>query len=289
MERIVVGVDGSDGAAKALRWASEESRLHSWPVVAVLAWSTIDQHHAVEGGGWDPDYNDVRARSALDAYVQRAVPAERAADIERQVVLDHPAAALEQESKGERLLVLGARRLDRLQAILVSSVSQQCLHNMGSPIAIISEAVDLDRGTDRVAVAVDGSPTSAAALQWALDEARVRQCPIDVLHSWVAPYLYGYPYAPPLDPAPYEQAASRLVDEMIEAADTSGLAHEPEIVLVSGHSTAGAILGASEEASLLVIGSRGLGGFRGMVQGSVSRQVTHHSARPVIVIPSVEG
>ena len=143
MERIVVGVDGSDGAAKALRWATEESQLHSWPVVAVLAWSSIDQHHAVEGGGWDPDYNDVRARSALDAYVERALPAERAAEIGRQVVLDHPAAALEHESKGERLLVLGARRLDRLQAILVSSVSQQCLPNMGSPIAIISEAVDL--------------------------------------------------------------------------------------------------------------------------------------------------
>ena len=254
MKRIVVGMDESEAAAEALRWAVSERRFRDRPIVAVMAWTNVDQHHVVAGAGYDPDYNDVRARAALDAYVESAVGKPDATTIDREPVLESSAKALIDASEGAELLVLGARSLKGVQRLLVSSVSQQCLHHMVCPTAVIRHGQEPSGGDGRIVVGVDGSADSARALDWALDEARARREPLDVVHSWVTPYLYGYPYAPPVDPAPYEHGAGALIQSMLDAADTDGLVAPPRPVLIDGQSTAGAILRAAEDASLLVVG-----------------------------------
>ena len=73
MSRIVIGVDGSESAAEALRWGVREGALHGWPVRAVLTWSYLDQHHVEPDGEFRPEYGEDDARAVLDAYVERAL------------------------------------------------------------------------------------------------------------------------------------------------------------------------------------------------------------------------
>jgi nucleotide-binding universal stress UspA family protein len=138
----------------------------------------------------------------------------------------------------------------------------------------------------RIVVGVDGSEASRHALDWACDEARRRQCAVDAVHAWHAPYMVGYPVAG-TEPSPvtYEQAGKQILDQAVDGADTSGLPAPVSRVLLLGH-PAEVIIGQAKGADLVVVGSRGRGGFRGLLLGSVSQQVAHHAPCPVVIVPA---
>jgi hypothetical protein len=73
MGRIAVGVDESDGAAAALRWAVREAEVRGWSLTAILAWGFLDQHHAIVGEPFDPSYGEADARAALDSIIAAVV------------------------------------------------------------------------------------------------------------------------------------------------------------------------------------------------------------------------
>ena len=77
MNQVVVGVDESDGAADALRWAVREAELHGWTVTAVMAWGFLDQHHTIVGERFDPSYGGPDALDALGTIVVTAVGGRR--------------------------------------------------------------------------------------------------------------------------------------------------------------------------------------------------------------------
>jgi nucleotide-binding universal stress UspA family protein len=137
----------------------------------------------------------------------------------------------------------------------------------------------------RIVVGVDGSPGSATALRWALDEARLRSATLDVVHAWTAPYVYGplgmYGYT--LDPAEFEREAKQVVEKLLRDAEVADDGRVRPVV-TEGRPAA-VLIAAAEGADLLVVGSRGLGGFAGLALGSVSHQCVHHAACPVVVIP----
>ncbi|HQF94550.1 MAG TPA: universal stress protein, partial [Microthrixaceae bacterium] len=133
MERIVVGMDGSARAANALRWAVEEGSVRRLPVVAVLCWSMLDQHHVDDSVEFDPDYSEQDAVAALDAFVTSAVGPDVAAAVEREVVCERRGAGLLAAASGAALLVLGSRGLGGFRGLLMGSVSQQCLHHAPCP------------------------------------------------------------------------------------------------------------------------------------------------------------
>jgi nucleotide-binding universal stress UspA family protein len=140
----------------------------------------------------------------------------------------------------------------------------------------------------RIMVAFDGSETARQALDWALDEARLHDAKLTVVHAWEPSFVGGYPIAAmPTFPTEVEHAAEAMLTEALEAADTSGLSEPVEHAVVKG-SPAAALLQAAEDldADLVVMGSRGRGGFVGLLLGSVSRQVVSHAGRPVVVIPT---
>jgi nucleotide-binding universal stress UspA family protein len=137
-----------------------------------------------------------------------------------------------------------------------------------------------------IAVGVDGSETSKRALRWALDEAQLRQATVRAVHAWQYPVSEAWAGVPVniydvLEESAQEQLAS-IVDE-VAGHDAKGV----EQVVVIG-AAAGALLDSSRDAELLVLGSRGLGGFKGLLLGSVSQQCVHHATCPVVVIPHVE-
>jgi nucleotide-binding universal stress UspA family protein len=133
---IVVGVDGSEQAEAALRWAVHEGRLRGEPVVALLAWDLLQQVPAITGAAFDPAYDDGAAKAALDAAVDRAVGTS-GAGVERRVVCDLPARALIAASADASMIVVGARGLGGFGGLLLGSVSSQTAHHARCPVVIV--------------------------------------------------------------------------------------------------------------------------------------------------------
>jgi nucleotide-binding universal stress UspA family protein len=147
----------------------------------------------------------------------------------------------------------------------------------------VADQVEIDGG---VVVGDDGSECAALALRWAAEEARLRQCKLHVVRAWSIssaprPRSWKVGYAPSL--AEYEEAVAeemgRDVSENI--GDFAGLDIECHAVHAP---SAQVLLAASNGADLLVVGSRGRGGFAGLVLGSVTEQVVRHAGCAVVVI-----
>lgn len=283
MERIVVGVDGSETAATALRWAAREAEEQSATLVAVMAWGLLDQHHAEPDAAFDPEYDATTAAAVLDTYLRRALGTEGAAAVERVLATDLAGPALVTAAQDAELLVVGARGLGGFRSLLLGSVSQHCLHHAPCPVAVVRDE-DGERpvAAGRIVVGLDASETARRALQWAQAAAERRGATLTVVHTWHLPYAAGYPVAGAvLDPALLESDARVTLDHLLEGETFS---HPVEKVVALG-SPSSAILDAAKDAELIVVGSRGLGGFRGMLLGSTSSQLAQHASCPVVVVP----
>jgi nucleotide-binding universal stress UspA family protein len=290
MTDILVGTDTSPGAAAALRWAVREAELRGWTVTALLAWGLLDQHHAGPDEWFDPHYTSADAGKALDAAIEAAVGAQAAHAIERRLACDLPARALlaAADADAARLLVVGARGLGGFQRLLLGSVSEQCLHHAPCPVAVVhAETPEPTVERDRIVVGIDGSDDGQRALAWALDEARARGSVAEVVHAWQPPFLAGYPLDPlVIGTEAFEDAARDVVEGTLDDADLTGLTHPVTRTLACARPAA-ALLDAARNADLVVVGSRGIGGFRGLLVGSVSLQVARHSPCPVVVVRSM--
>ena len=149
----------------------------------------------------------------------------------------------------------------------------------------------------RIVVGVDGSRGGQAALRFALEEARLRRATLHVVHAWRLPLYEGVPGAfvieAPLEPNPpfdevrqaLEEAAERLVDRALQdVAGDGALGVEVRRDVVEA-APARALIELAEGADLLVVGSRGRDGFRGLHLGSISAQCAHHAPCPVVIVP----
>lgn len=140
----------------------------------------------------------------------------------------------------------------------------------------------------RIVVGVDGSAGSGHALGWALEEARLRGAAVDVVHAWHVPYVGGAEMvAAMIDPVEMERGARQTVEQMLSTV--KGLDEGITVNPILRQGSAGSVLvKEAEGADLLVVGSRGHGGFTGLLLGSVSQQVVHHAPCPVVIVPHVE-
>ncbi|MCX4755740.1 universal stress protein [Kitasatospora purpeofusca] len=136
--------------------------------------------------------------------------------------------------------------------------------------------------TRAVVVGVDGSPSSAAALRWALEFARLSGSPVEALAAWDYPPLSGWGLSIP-GPEIEEAARLALADAVKKETDTTRPPVPVRQRTEYGH-PADVLLEASRRARLLVVGTRGLGGFAGTLLGSVSRHCVEHAHCPVVVV-----
>ena len=140
--------------------------------------------------------------------------------------------------------------------------------------------------TNVIVVGVDGSPGSDAALSWAFDEARSRQATLRVLHTWAYPAITGIEGAALyLDPRELADDASKRLDGALRRVFPDEATRRTiEQVVVEG-GAANALIEQSKNASMVVVGARGHGGFVGLLLGSVSNHVVHHGECPIVVVP----
>lgn len=142
-------------------------------------------------------------------------------------------------------------------------------------------------GRQRIVVGVDGSDTSRRALRWAADEAGLRDAELHVVHAWeVTPPGVGIGLAGgTLSPAPDARhtEADHLVTQVVE--EELGGEAPAHLRRSIGRGTAtDVLLDAAKGADLLVVGSRGLGGFAGLLLGSVSMKMAHHVSCPLVIV-----
>lgn len=151
------------------------------------------------------------------------------------------------------------------------------------------------RAASVVVVGVDGSDGAREALRWALAEARLRKAPLRIIHAWTYAFIgaagggYGYmggfnsSTTIDIESDELQREAEELVDHLIAevAGDVKDIEVERQVI---GGSAAEILVGAVSAGDLLVVGSRGHGGFAGLLLGSVSQQCVHHAPCPVVVV-----
>ena len=138
-----------------------------------------------------------------------------------------------------------------------------------------------------IVVGVDGSAGAERAVAFAVEEARLRGATLEAVSVWQVKVFAGpgfFQAAPPSNELidALRRVAQDAVDNALEDVDTSGI--EVRRAAVAGV-PAEVLVDAAKDADLLVVGSRGLGGFRGLLLGSVSQQCAHHAVCPVAIVP----
>jgi nucleotide-binding universal stress UspA family protein len=140
-----------------------------------------------------------------------------------------------------------------------------------------------------IVVGIDGSHHAHRALEWAMKEAAIRGAPLTVLavHEVAASSWTGSPITLPADEPARKKVGQAAEEAVAKAASQLGESRPPSVTVraVSGF-VAEELIAASRDADLLVVGSRGGGGFGGLLMGSISNQIVHHAESPVVVVPA---
>ena len=294
---ILVGIDGSPDADAALAWALREAVLRSARVTVLYAFR-VREFAGPFNREISLDKERDEARAMVEQSLERvAGPGHRDVDVDATAVTGRGAADAILRHRGEAdLIVVGSRGLGGFPGLLLGSVSHQVAAHADVPVAVIPRRLEVDAGGDgtrAVVVGVDGSDASVRAVRWAVDEARLRQVTLTAVYVYrslreAAPFdAFAGIEKQQLDELESHASGTALhkLDRLLaDAGDTSGVTIERHVE--SGSPAKVLTADAADERTLLVVGSRGHGGFRGLLLGSVSQQCLHHARGPVVVTPA---
>lgn len=279
---VVVGVDGSAPARLAVRWAAREAGLRNAPLRLVHAWrSTFTQVPlAPPPRGVSDAEPKTAGQEILGIAMREALDEAPGLDVDQALVQGDPAAVVLRQADDAQMIVLGDRGLGGFAGLMLGSVAVHIGVRARSPVVIVRGDAERDRP---VVVGVDGSEPSDAALEFAFDEAELRRAQLIAVHAWAYPAAVGVDLPWGFDGDAAERHARTVLDEAVERWADKHAAVSVERRLLP--MTAGAALvEASQDAALLIVGSRGHGALRRMLLGSVSHALIHHSHCPVVVL-----
>ncbi len=286
---VVVGVDGSDQSFTAATWALDAAARHHMPLDVVHSWSI--PLPPVGLGPAPVGLSDDRIRDAAQAVLDDAVNRLQATapdvTINGSLYPGTPAAGLLEAAERATLVVVGSSGLDRMTEFILGSVTQQIVTHSPCPVAVVpaGEAAEPGLEAGRVVVGIDGSELSLDATRLAFEEASMRHAGLTLLHVWNAPEYDTAGIVMP-DTLMLEEAHT---DELRAMAETvAGLGEKYPDVQVEQRLRQGrpakVLADASRGAALVVVGSRGHGGFKSMLLGSTSRSLLHHAQCPVLIV-----
>jgi nucleotide-binding universal stress UspA family protein len=285
--RVVVGFDGSRESTAALEWAADDAArrgcgLH---VVYAFLWPLTGMYLGPSPGGPAEGGLANAARALLDDAARQAREAHPDLDVTTELVVAAPAPVLVEKSRTALLVVVGCRGLGAFAGRLLGSVSAQVAEHARCPVVVIRGEARTGPDRRQVVVGSDGSAYARAAVGFAFEEANLRQWRLMVVHAWTPPAAPGGA-AQQLDPGDAESieaVGARLLAETLAEWEHT----YPDVLVerrVLHTNPAKALVAESATAGLLVLGSRGRGGFAGLLLGSTSRVVLHHAACPVAVV-----
>ncbi len=283
--RIVVGVDGSDGSRAALRWARREAEARGWPVVALLAYGFYGRPEQVQdrAGGIAEEALSRAATEVLRETIAEVVEAddpELTTAPETMIAGLEPVDALFQVAEPSDLLVIGSRGLGPVRRLLLGSVSTACVRHAAGPVVVVRAPQPRDERP--VVVGVDGSAESLSALDWAIEHAAARRLALHVIRAWSLPPDIGVRMEDILAAAARREQTDKELHELVERR-SRGAGIRVTAELVDG-APAPTLISASDDAELLVVGSRGAGGFSRLLLGSTSATCSLHARTSVAVV-----
>jgi nucleotide-binding universal stress UspA family protein len=290
MARIIVGVDRSDASASALRWAVDEARqAHADLLVVHAHRPTWTRGHPSQHGG-DPvePQADEAALTRLTRFIEAAGVDLKGVEIMRRLHVGRAADGLLEAARTASLLVIGARGAGGFEGLLLGSTAEHCARHAICPVVVVPARSRHVYG--RISVGTDGSRASERALAWAVEQAAISGASLEVVGVY-RPYdakgPYGGEFMQIADPGSTERF-QREAEQHVQAAIASLGTPAPvpiTAVVLAGH-PARILIERSATSDLLVVGRRGRDGFPGLLLGSVTRQVLHHTSVPVAVVPS---
>lgn len=279
---VVVGVDGSVGGDAALEWAVRHAVSRRRPLLVVNG--AGDPSHSAQFIGVTEARQlfEVEARRVTDHALLVARRIAPDIDIEVSTPLQDARDALLDLSAQASILVVGTRGRGPVRALLLGSVSTAVAGHATCPVAVVRPAErDSDENKGTVVVGTDGGPASSAALEFAFELAATESKPLHVVHSWSALDTF-------IDPSSYAQRVQQMEEhKRIFAEALAGYGEKcPDVPVTQHMPDAGAVqtlVEMSQDAAVVVIGSRGRTGLKAMLT-SVSRDVVERAHSTVVVV-----
>lgn len=275
----VVGADGSENARHAAEWAVDQAVGRDVRIIVLATWTV-----PLVSTGMVPSTIVFPDWSALESELQHsteALAAELSRDgveVEARIAQGSAAHALIEASREADLLVVGARGLGRVKGLMLGSVSQRCVSHSVVPSAVIAMEAPLGPAR-RIVVGYDASANAQTAATWALDfadpAATVTIVDALALAPWLTPDLVRARF-----PAEVTAAESEFRVHMADLDPQDRATHS--FVIADERL---ALLRASQNADLVVLGARGRGRLGAMLVGSTSTWMLHGATRATIVVP----
>lgn len=288
---VVVGVDGSASGLAAVEAAAREARLRGAELRVVHAFLWPAMHVPLGPSPLGPEEGGLR--NMADRLVAEAVERARAVapevEVSHAVVTGEPLTVLETQSRTAELVVVGSRGMGGFVGLLVGSTAVHLASHGRCPVLVVHEQPKTD---GPIVLGVDGSAAGEKAVDFAFAEAGLRKAPLVALHAWTT---WSAPLPSPQDAsAPYANPPGALAEEeerLLAEALAGHRERYPDVVVEHKVVQGGAreaLIEASRSAQLVVVGARGRGGFTGLLLGSVSQALLHHSHCPVAVVRGKE-
>jgi nucleotide-binding universal stress UspA family protein len=283
---IVVGYDGSTGSRDALDWATAAALRTMAPLLIVEAFEVVITTRPSPGHVVPLDALRTARRAGLDAVADGVRLHHPELTVDTRLIGGPAARALLEAAEDARMVALGSRGLGGWSGLLVGSVAVQVTTHAQCPVVVIPHDLRPHARTyPTVVVGVDGSKASARAIEFAFEQAETMDADVVALHAWTSPFLT---YADGASMLQFDEEKIREEARLLVAESVAGAAAEhPDVrwttELETG-SAARALIGRAESADLVVVGSRGRGGFTGLLLGSVGQSVLHHAHCPIAVV-----
>ncbi|GED97023.1 universal stress protein [Gordonia crocea] len=285
MPTIVVGVDSTETSLHAARWAAslaarEESELH---IVGAYDASTSNYAPGLVIPQEVVEAIASEAKDAVKSAAAAVLEAEPDVRVRTSVGEGDAARTLLEVGKDATAIVIGTRRLGSVRGLLLGSVGITIAAHYHGRVVVVGDEIT----NGPVVVGVGDTPISDPAVQEAYRQADSLKVPLVAVHTWAqldADALHGFGIEP--------DAVERMSAEATEAVAErlAGYAQDyPDVTVervVVPDDPGKAIIAAADarKASLIVVGSRGRGGFKGLLLGSTSQKVLQHAATPVMIV-----
>jgi nucleotide-binding universal stress UspA family protein len=287
---VVAGVDGSAESLVAADWAAREATRRELPLRLLHSFDQAMPNLWID---FPPVALDLEeplraAREKLGATATDLREKYPELSVKATITAGRPAETLVERSGEAHLIVVGARGHGGFTGLLTGSVSAQIAAHAQCPVVVVrpGEAEGASGDARQVLVGVDVSPESEAALEFAFDAAARRGVPLVALHVWqtlLSSHL-GSTSRPHHESPEAIDEANRILAEQLAGWSQKYPDVKVDQRAVYGFNPAAELLDAARTAGLVVVGCRGRGGFAGLLLGSVSRTVVHHSPSPVAVV-----
>ncbi|MGW2643034.1 universal stress protein [Streptomyces sp. NPDC001348] len=283
---IVVGVDGSEPSLRAVDWAADEAVLHGASLRLVYAslWERYEGTSLAHDLGKPSE--EVKAEDIVGTAERRAHRRQPGVKVTTDAPPEEPEYALVRESRTSLAVVLGCRGRSGVTEALLGSVGVTVAGHAHCPVVVLRGSHDNQARSGargRILLGVGEKPTASAAVRFAAEEALLRGVPLEAVRAWRRPAhtTTGHPLIVGEPAHSREQQAAELLEEALRDVP-AGLPVERRTVEGRPRD---ALLAASYEADLLVVGARRRPGHFGLQLGRVAHGVLHHAACAVAVVP----